>query len=96
MTNQNWYTYTKGIFFHNIVKGTEKLGCFPISLQGCERLDKAVFYTAVPLGMETSPRLLLPGSQTKSWAKVLYILRCAHISGDATMASLSGPGTEIP
>lgn len=65
------------------------------SVKELMRLPLAL-YRAIPIGMGASARLLFPGSQTKSQAKVHCIRRCTHISGDAAMASLSGPGTEIP
>lgn len=81
---------------HTILKGTEKLCCSPKSLLGCQRLDQSAIapYTAIPIEMGTSARLLLPGSQTKSWAKVLCILRCTHVSGDVPMVCQDW-GTDI-
>lgn len=82
----------------NILRSTEKLHCSPRSLQQCENLMRLslIPYTAIPIGMGTSSRLLFSWTQTKSRAKVLGILRYANLSGDVTMVSPSGLGNRDP
>lgn len=99
---QNLFRVHKSLQQSYHFEGHRKIMLLSQITSRCQRLISLslLTYPAIPIEMGTSARLLFPGSQTKSWAKVLCILRCTHVSGDVPMvcqdwAQISSDPTDI-